>query len=113
MNQRDILVLAELKAAKKGVTCYSFPIGVHFKDAILKLREAGHRIDMVMEQDAKMNRQIGRYFYKGFERTNQKPKVKKKNNKNAARDIAFKLAMNKKFDGETRILLTQIFNLLR
>lgn len=113
MNQRDIIVLSQLKASKKGVTCYDFPKGLHYKDAILRLRETGHDIDMIMEDDKQINRRIGRYFYKGKKIVSQKPKVIKENKKSKARDLAFNMMMNKKLDSEVRMLSTQIFNLLR
>jgi hypothetical protein len=113
MNQREEITLGLLKAKPYGVTCYDFPKGLHYKDAILHLRAQGYKIDMVMENDKQINRKIGRYFYKGKGLTSQMPKVVKESKKDKARDLAFKLMTNKKLDGETRILLTQIFNLLR
>ena len=48
---RDEIVLYSLK--QKPVTCYDFKEGVHFKDAILHLRENRHDIRMIMIDDPK------------------------------------------------------------
>ena len=110
---RDEIVLSRLKKAPKGLTCYDFKPGLHYKDAIMNLRSQGHRIDMIMEEDSAMSRQIGRYYYKGKTGEIQKPKVKKANAKNKARDLSFNLMMNKNWPSEVRMKATQIFNLLK
>ena len=61
---RDEIVLFSIK--RKPVTCYNFPQGIHYKDAILHLRAKGHDIRMIMIDDPEgIKRQIGRYSYHG------------------------------------------------
>lgn len=62
---RDDYVLSKL-IKERVVTAYSFPIGMHYKDAILHLRNKGYDIRMVFIDDPKgIKRQIGQYSYHG------------------------------------------------
>lgn len=112
---RDLIILTMLKNAKDGLTLYQFEKdcpGVHYGDAIMNLRSAGHKIEMIKELDSRFNREIGRYFYKGKGIANEKPQVKKKDRLDKAKTISFKLMMNRKLPKEFRLEATQIFNLL-
>ncbi len=64
---RDEIVLNTIKkAGKAGVTAYDFPKGLHFKDAVFRLRARGHKITMQMILDTKgIKRNIGLYRWAG------------------------------------------------
>lgn len=64
MNLRDEIVLEFLQKNKQA-TLYDFAKGLHFKDAIMRLRKKGYQITMEKIDDPKIKRRIGLYRYLG------------------------------------------------
>jgi hypothetical protein len=112
MKQRDLIILSQLKKTSKGLTCHDFPKGVHYKDAILHLRQQGHNILMLMEKDKQMDREIGRYFYLGYDKTKvETPKAVKESKRNKAIQLA--LEGQKSDNKEVRLFASRIYNILK
>lgn len=66
MNSRDEIVLDFLQKNKQA-TLYDFAKGLHFKDAIMRLRRKGYKISMEWIDDPKIKRKIGLYRYLGLQ----------------------------------------------